>query len=53
MTRVSHLKYVRLEERYEQHGERDQLTDVLKPAQNSNTPVNNIQLSGQKINVKK
>lgn len=28
----THLKYVRLKERYEQHGEGDQLTDVLEPA---------------------
>jgi len=29
--RLCHLKYVGLEERDEQHGDGDQLTDVLEP----------------------
>lgn len=31
---IHHLKYVCLKERYEKHGDGDQLTDVLKPTHN-------------------
>lgn len=49
----NHLKYVGLEERYEQHRDGDQLTDVLKPVHKKNgdaraSPYGNKRLDGKK-----